>query len=201
MEITATMVKDLRQKSSAPIMDCKKALKETQGDVDKAIDYLRQKGLKASAKREGMDANDGLIVAYIHPGSKIGVMVELSCETDFVARTDDFKKLAQEIAMHIAAADPICVRGEELSSEVVDREKEIYKAQAQDSGKPEKIIEKIVEGKIKQYFSDVCLLEQHYVRDPGITIKDLIESAKSNLKENITVRRFARYQLGELTRN
>jgi elongation factor Ts len=197
MEIKATVVKDLREKTSAGIMDCKKALKETSGDIDKAIEYLRKKGLATAAKKLGRASKEGTIGSYIHPGGKIGVLVEVNCETDFVAKTSDFMDFVKNIAMHIAAANPIYLKREAVPKEVLEKERDIYKSQALDSGKPEKVIDKIVDGKLEKYLSEVCLLGQSYVKEPDLTIKELIDTLISKLGENISIRRFGRFQLSE----
>jgi len=191
------MVKKLREKTSAGIMDCKAALQESAGDMEKAVDYLRQKGLAVAQKRAGRTASEGLIHSYIHAGGKIGVMVEVNCETDFTARSEEFLDFAKNIAMHIAATNPLSIDREGLSPEVLHREQEIYRAQALDSGKPEKITDKIVEGKLKKFYQEVCLLEQPYVRDTDITVEDLLNELRAKTGENLLVSRFIRYQLGE----
>lgn len=197
MEISATMVKELRDKTGVGIMDCKKALEETQGDMEKAIDYLRQKGIAKAMERAGRSTKEGVIVSYIHPGSKLGVLVEVNCETDFVARTEDFQNLARDIAMQIAATNPLAVSRETLSSDIIEREKEVYRAQARNEGKPEKIIEKIIEGKIEKFYQESCLLDQAFIRDADKTIRDLLAESIGKIGENITIRRFARFRLGE----
>ena len=197
MEVSASMVKDLREKTGAGMMDCKKALSETGGDFQKAVDYLRQKGLATAAKRAGRIASEGRIGSYIHAGGKIGVMVEVNCETDFVAKTDDFQIFAKDIAMHIAASNPSYVRREDVSPEVLEREKEIYRAQARDAKKPEKIIDKIVEGKLEKFYGEICLLEQPFVKDPDITIQDLLNGFIGKVGEKVEIRRFTRFQVGE----
>jgi elongation factor Ts len=191
------MVKELREKTGAGMMDCKKALAETGGDLQKALDYLRQKGLATAAKRAGRVASEGRIGSYIHAGGKIGVMVEVNCETDFVAKTDDFQAFAKDIAMHIAASNPSYIRREEVTVEVLEREKEIYRAQARDAQKPEKVIDKIVEGKLEKFYGETCLLEQPFVKDPDLTIQDLLNGLIGKLGEKIEIRRFTRYQVGE----
>jgi len=190
------MVKELRERTGAGILDCKEALKATEGDVEKAIDYLRRKGLLAAAKRAGRATQEGLVEAYIHIGGKIGVLVEVDCETDFVAKSQDFKDFVRNLAMHIAATNPLCIRREDLPTEVVEKERDIYREQALELGKPEKVIDKIVEGRMGKFYKDVCLLEQPYVRDPEITIQDLVNQMIAKLGENIAIRRFTRYQLG-----
>jgi elongation factor Ts len=197
MEVSATTVKELREKTGAGMMDCKKALAETGGDMDKAIDYLRQKGLAAAAKKADRTAADGAVGAYVHPGGKIGVLVEINCETDFVARTAEFQGLLKDIAMQVAAANPRCVRRDEVSSADLDKEKAIYRQQALESGKPDKVVDKIIEGKIDKFYSEVCLLEQSFIKDPDKKVQDVVNEAIARLGENIQVRRFARFHLGE----
>jgi elongation factor Ts len=197
MEVSANIVKELRDKTGAGIMDCKKALAESGGDMQMAVDYLRQKGLAAAAKKADRVAADGAVGAYVHPGGKIGVLVEINCETDFVARTAEFQTLLKDIAMQIAAANPRYIRPEDASAEELEKEREIYRRQALESGKPEKIIDKIVEGKIERFFSEVCLLEQAFIKDPDKKVSDVVNEAIARLKENIQVRRFARFHLGE----
>jgi elongation factor Ts len=197
MEVSASTVKDLREKTGAGVMDCKKALAECAGDLEKAVDYLRRKGLAAAAKKMGRVAAEGLVGAYIHAGGKIGVMVELNCETDFVARTPEFQALLKDLAMQVAAASPRYIRREEVSPEELEREREIYRRQALDSGKPEKIADKIVEGKMDRFYSEVCLLEQAFIKDPDRKVADLVQDAVARLGENVQVRRFMRYQVGE----
>jgi elongation factor Ts len=199
MEVTANMVKELREKSGAGMMDCKKALAETGGDMQKAFDFLRQKGLAAAAKKADRVASDGAVGAYVHAGGKIGVLVEINCETDFVARTTEFQTLLKDIAMQIAAVNPRYVRCEEVTVAELDKEKDIYRQQALESGKPEKVIDKIVEGKIDKFYSEVCLLEQAFIKDQDKKVVDVINDAIARLGENIQVRRFARYNLGEGT--
>ena len=197
MEVSASMVKELREKSGAGMMDCKKALAETGGDMDKAFDFLRQKGLAAAAKKADRRATDGAVGAYVHAGGKIGVLVEINCETDFVARTAEFQTLLKDVAMQIAAANPRCVRREEVTVAALDKEKEIYRQQALEQGKPEKVVDKIVEGKIDKFYSEVCLLEQSFIKDPDKKVLDVVNDAIARLGENIQVRRFARFSLGE----
>ena len=197
MNITPAMVKELRVKTGAGMMDCKEALIAVDGDFEKAIDYLRKKGMSAATKRSSKAAKDGTIASYIHLGGKIGVMVEVNCETDFVARTDDFQSLAKDLAMHIAALNPSYVRPEDIPPHALEREKEIYRSQALAEDKPEKIWDKIVEGKLKKYYEDVCLLEQRFVKNPEITVGTLVNNMIARTGENIIVRRFARFQLGE----
>jgi elongation factor Ts len=197
MEVSASVVKELREKTGAGMMDCKKALAETDGDVQKAVDYLRQKGLAAAAKKADRVAADGAVGAYVHPGGKIGVLVEINCETDFVARTTEFQALLKDIAMQVAAANPRYIRREDVSPAELDKEKEIYRQQALETGKPEQVIGKIVEGKLERFYSEVCLLEQSFVKDPDKKVSTVINDAIARLGENIQIRRFARYHLGE----
>ncbi len=196
MKITSQMVKELRDKTNAGMMDCKKALGETEGDMEKAIDFLRQKGLAVAQKRSGRSTSEGMVQTYIHAGGKLGVMIEVDCETDFVAKTDDFQNFAKEIAMHIAAMNPIAVRREDISEDLVARESEIYKKQAMDSGKPENIAEKMVTGKLDKYFAEFSLLEQKFVKNPDLSIQDLLNELIAKMGENITIKRFARFQVG-----
>lgn len=195
-DITAAMVKQLRDKSGAGMMDCKKALQETDGDLEKSIKLLRKKGIAAAEKRADRAANEGRIEAYIHPGSKLGVIVEVNCETDFVANTDDFQKFSRDIAMHVAASAPRFVKREDVDQESIDRELEIYKDQAKSQGKPEAIIEKIAVGKLDKFYSEICLMEQPFVKDPNITIKDLLTEKIAKLGENITINKFSRFKIG-----
>jgi elongation factor Ts len=190
------MVKELRDKTNAGMMDCKKALGETDGDMEKAVDLLRQKGLAVAAKRADRATSEGVVECYIHAGGKLGVMVEVGCETDFVAKTDDFKAFARDIAMHVAAVNPVAVSREDIPAELIEREKAIYVKQAQDSGKPENIIEKIVTGKIEKYISEICLMEQKFVKNPDLTVQDLLNELIAKMGENISVKRFARFQVG-----
>ncbi len=197
MEISSELIKDLRQRTGAGVMDCKTALRESKGDMEGAIDYLRRKGLAAAAKRAGRIATEGLVSSYIHAGGKIGVLVEINCETDFVARTENFQSFVKNMAMHIAATSPQYVSRDQVPPSVVEREKGIYRIQAQDAKKPEKVIEKIVEGKLERFFAETCLLEQTYIKDPDSTVKEVLDSLIAKLGENIAIRRFARFQLGE----
>lgn len=196
MKITSQMVKELRDKTSAGMMDCKRALGETDGDMEKAIDLLRQKGLAVARKRADRATKEGVVECYIHAGGKLGVMVEVGCETDFVAKTDDFKAFARDIAMQIAAAGPVAVSRDEVPAAMLDREREIYSAQARDSGKPQNIIEKIVSGKIEKYLAEVCLLEQKFVKNPDLSVQDLLNELIAKMGENISIKRFARFQIG-----
>ena len=197
MEVSASAVKELRERTGAGMMDCKKALAETAGDVQKAVDYLRQKGLAAAATKAGRVAADGAVVAYLHPGGKLGALVEINCETDFVARTAEFQTLLKDIAMQVAAANPRYVRREEIPVAELDREKSIHRQQALESGKPEKIVDKIVEGKMERFYSEVCLLEQSFIKDQDKKVSDVVNESIARLGENIQIRRFARYHLGE----
>jgi elongation factor Ts len=197
MELNATVVKELREKTGAGFMDCKKALAETGGNLEKAVDYLRQKGLAAAAKKADRVAADGAVGAYVHPGGKIGVLVEINCQTDFVARTTEFQTLLKDMAMQIAAASPRYVKREDVSADEIEKEREIYRSHALESGKPEKVVEKIVEGKMERFYSEVCLLEQAFIKDPDRKVSDTINDAITRLGEKIEVRRFARYHLGE----
>ena len=196
MTITSQMVKELRDKTNAGMMDCKKALTETAGDMEKAVDLLRQKGLAVAAKRAGRETKEGVIESYIHAGGKLGVMVEVGCETDFVAKTDDFKAFAKNIAMHIAAANPISVSRDDVPADMLQREKDIYINQAVESGKPQQIAEKMVAGKIEKYLAEVCLMEQKYVKDDKLTVQDLLNELVAKMGENISVKKFARFQIG-----
>jgi elongation factor Ts len=195
--ISAATVKQLREKTGAGIMDCKEALSECNGDISKAVDFLRKKGLATAAKRAGRATTEGIIESYIHMDSKLGVLVEINCETDFVAKNEDFKEFAKNIAMHITATNPVSIRPEDVPKETIDKEKEIYRAQVLDMGKPEKIADKIVDGKMKKYFKENCLMNQSYVRDPDITIEDLLNEMVAKIGENITIKRFSRFKIGE----
>lgn len=197
MDITAAMVKELRERIGAGMMDCKKALKETDGDLDKAIDFLREKGLAAAAKKEGRIAAEGIVDSYIHMGGTVGVLVEVNCETDFVAKTDDFKELVHDIALQIAAAAPEFVDRTEVPAANLEHEKEILRAQALNEGKPEKIVDRMVEGRVEKYYKEVCLLEQPFVKNPDVTIQQMITEKIAKIGEKITVRRFTRYKMGE----
>ena len=191
------MVKELRVKTGAGMMDCKEALKAERGDFEKAIDYLRKKGMSAATKRSSKAAKDGAVASYIHMGGKIGVMVEVNCETDFVAKTDDFQTMAKDLAMHVAASNPRYVRPEEISAADLEREKEIYRSQLLAEQKPEKIWDKIIEGKLNKYFEEVCLMNQKFIKNTDITVGALVTNMIAKTGENIIVRRFARFQLGE----
>ncbi len=195
--ISAQLVKELRDRTGAPFIDCKKALEESNGDLSGAEVVLRKRGLAAAQKRAGRATLEGLIGHYIHAGGKIGVMVELNCESDFVARTDDFQQLAHDMAMHIAASDPRFIRKEELTDEVMEKEREIYKAQALASGKPEKVVDRIVAGKLEKFYEEVCLLEQPFIKDPGQTVGQMVATAIGKLGENINVRRMIRFKVGD----
>jgi len=195
--ITAGMVKELRESTGAGMMDCKKALTETNGDMDKAVDFLREKGLAAAAKKAGRVAAEGLVESYIHGGGRIGVLLEINCETDFVAKTDGFKALARDIAMQIAAANPSYVSRSEVPANVIEHEREVLRAQALNEGKPANIVEKMIDGRVEKYYKEVCLLEQLFIKDTDKTITQLINESISKIGENINIRRFTRYQLGE----
>ena len=197
MQITALMVKDLRERTGAPMMDCKGALQESDGDVDKAIDILRTKGLSAAAKKAGRATLEGMVGQYVHAGGKLGVLVEVNCETDFVACTEDFQKLVKDIAMHIAAADPQFVSRDEVSADVLEKEREIFRQQALETGKPENVIDRIIAGKVEKFYSQAVLLEQPFVKDTDTTVGDMIGEVVGRIRENIQVRRFARYKLGD----
>ncbi len=196
-EVTLDLIKKLREKTAAGFMDCKKALEEAGGDLEKAVDILRQKGLAVAAKRAGKATKEGVVAAYIHATKKLGAMVEVNCETDFVARTEEFQKSAYDLAMHIAATNPVCVAREDMPEEIINREKEIYIAQARESGKPENVIEKIVQGKLEKFFKESVLLEQPFVKNPDLTIQDLLNELMTKTGERIQIRRFTRYQVGE----
>jgi elongation factor Ts len=197
MAVTAAQVKELREKTGAGMLDCKKALEEANGDVKKAGEVLREKGLSAAANKADRIATEGTVESYIHAGGRIGVLVEINCETDFVGKTDQFKEFARDVAMQIAAANPLFVRKEEVPQEALDKEREILKAQAINEGKPEHIAEKMVEGRMKKYYEEYCLLEQQFIKDPDKTISQLVNEKVSTIGENITIRRFARFELGE----
>lgn len=196
VEINAQMIKELRTRTHAGVMDCKEALQEAGADIEKAVDFLRKKGLATALKRAGRETSEGLVHSYIHTGGRIGVLVEVNCETDFVAKTDEFGDFVKNLAMHIAAAKPLGIRREDVSEEIVQREEEIYRAQAVETGKPENILDKIVQGKMEKFYKESCLLEQQYVRNPDITVQDLIHETVAKAGENIAIRRFVRYQLG-----
>ena len=197
MAINANQVKELREKTGAGMMDCKKALVEVDGDFEKAITYLREQGISKAAKKEGRATAEGIIATYVHTGDKLAVMVEINCETDFVARTDDFRNFARDIAMHIAASAPLCVDRADLDAEVIEKEREVYRQQAINDGKPEKIIDKIADGRIEKYYSEVVLMEQPFVKDSDKTIGDFVKGTIGSLGENIRIARFTRYRLGE----
>jgi len=196
LEISAEKVKELRDKTGSGIMDCKEALKVAGGNFDKAIEYLREKGMSAATKKSSRATKEGAVTSYIHMEGKVGVMVELNCETDFVAKTQDFRTLSKDIAMHIAAMNPLYVKAEEVPADVIESEKGIYKKQALAEGKPEKIVERIIDGKLKKYYEDVCLMNQRFIKDQDMTIEKLVKNAIAKTGENIVVRRFVRYQLG-----
>ncbi len=194
---SSQLVKELREKTGAGILDCQKALAENGNDIEKSIDYLRQKGLAAAAKKAGRETNQGLVHAYIHMGGKIGVLVEVNCETDFVAKTDAFQQLVRDVAMHIAAANPVAIRREDFPAELVERERNVYREQMRESGKPENIWDKIVDGKLEKFYAEQALLEQPFVKNPDITVGQLVTEVSSKTGEKIEVRRFTRYALGE----
>jgi len=196
LDISAELVKELRDKTGVGIMACKNALQESEGNIDKAVEILRKKGIAKARKREGRTASEGQIQSYVHTGGKIGVLVEVNCETDFSAHTDDFTSFSKDLAMQIAATNPIAILPENLSDEIVEREKQIYREQALREGKPEKVVEKIVEGKLGKFFSEVCLVKQAYIRDQELTIEDLINELRVKTGEKIVISRFARFQLG-----
>ena len=197
MSITAAQVNELRKATGAGLMDCKKALTETGGDHEKAVDYLRKKGLAAASKKAGRAATEGLVGSYIHAGGKIGVLVEVNCETDFVAKNENFQAFVKDIAMHIAAASPLYVRREEVDPAVLEREKSIYREKAKESGKPDNIVEKIIEGQVNKFYADICLLEQSFVKDPDKTVQTYLNETIASIGENISIRRFAKFTLGE----
>ncbi len=197
MKVSTKQVKELREKTGVGIMDCKNAIQDAGGDINKAVEILRKKGIAKAQKRQGRIASEGQIQSYVHMGGKIGVLVEVNCETDFSTKTEDFTDFTKNVAMHIAATNPIALSPENLPSEIVEGEKEIYRAQAIQAGKGEKVAEKIVEGRLRRFFSEVCLLNQAYVKDPSITIQDLLNELKAKTGENIIVKRFVRFQLGE----
>lgn len=197
MQVTMEMVKELRERTGAPMMDCKRALVETEGDVEKAIDVLRKQGMATAAKKAGRHAGEGVVGSYIHAGGRIGVLVEINCETDFVARTDDFQELVKDVAMHVAAADPRFVNRNEVTPEVLAQEREIYKEQALASGKPENIVDRIVEGKMEKFYAESVLLEQPFIKDNDMTVEQVVAAKIGKLGENIQVRRFSRFQVSE----
>ena len=197
MDINATLVKELREKTGVGMMDCKKALQESKGDLTLAVEYLRKKGIATAKKRGGRTTSEGQVASYIHPGAKIGVLVEVNCETDFSGKTEDFSAFVKNIAMQIAAANPLSVDRDGIPASVLEKEREIYATQAKESGKPDKVIDKIVEGKMAKFYSEVCLLEQPYVKNPDIKVQDLLNELMAKTGENIVIRRFTRYQLGE----
>lgn len=197
MEITTSMVKELREATGAGVLDCKKALEASAGDLEKAKAYLREKGLAAAAKRAGRVAKEGLIEAYVHTGGRVGALIELDCETDFVARTEEFKALAHDLAMQVVAAKPLYLAPEDIPPDVLEEEKNVYRAQARDAGKPEHIIERIVEGKLQKHFQEVCLMRQPFIKDDDLTVQDIVTRTIAKLGENIVMRRFARFELGD----
>ncbi len=196
-KISAGMVKELREKTGAGMMDCKKALSEVNADMEKAVEFLRKKGLATAQKRAGRALNEGIIQSYIHMTGKLGVLVEVNCETDFVAKNEDFQEFAKNIAMHIAASNPLGISPEDVPEDLIEKEKEIYRAQALEMGKPENVIDKIVEGKLKKFYEESCLLNQPYVRDTNLSVADLLNELIAKIGENISIKRFVRYQIGE----
>jgi len=197
MEITAEQVKTLREKTGVGLMDCKEALKVAGGDMEKAVDYLREKGLAKAQKRVGRAATEGTVAVYIHMGGKIATMVEVNCETDFVAKTEQFQAFAKDVAMQVTAANPTYVKREDVPEQLREKEKEIYRKQAKEAGKPDKVLDKIAEGKLEKFYQDFCLLDQQFIKNPDVTVKSLLEDLTAKMGENILVRRFVRYQLGE----
>ena len=197
MKISMDLIRELRNKTGAGVMDCKQALVEAGGDIQRAQDILREKGSVGAIKRSARDTREGLVSSYVHSGSKLGVLLEVNCETDFVARTSEFSQLAKELTMQIAAMDPLWIKPEDVPKEVIEKEKEIYKKQAQELGKPEKVVEKIVQGRLQKYFTQVCLLEQPYIKDPKLKVKNLLAESVAKLGENIRVGRFTRFKVGE----
>lgn len=198
MSAPATLVKELREKTGAGILDCQKALQENSNDIEKAVDYLRQKGLAAAQKRAAREANEGIVSAYIHPGSRIGVLVEVNCETDFVARNEEFQAFVKDVALQIAAANPTYVKREDVPADIIEKEKAIYEAQAKEMGKPPAAWPKITEGKLEKFYQESCLLEQAFIKEPSVTIKDLLTQKIAKIGENLVIRRFTRYQLGQV---
>jgi len=196
LEVTAAMVRELREATNVGMMDCKKALQDTEGDMEKAVDLLRKKGLSKAMKRSGREASEGMVHAYIHAGGRLGVLLEVNCETDFAAKSEDFQEFVKNVAMHIAAANPFGIQREDVPQEVIEREKAIYLEQARESGKPENILEKMVEGKMRKFYEESVLMEQAYVRDPNIKIQDYLNELVAKIGEKIVIRRFCRYQLG-----
>jgi elongation factor Ts len=199
MDVSLDKVKILRDKTSAGIMDCKKALAESGGDIDGAVEYLRKRGVAKASKLTSRKAGEGVIHAYIHPGGRIGVLLEVNCETDFVARTDEFKALVNNIALQVAATSPLALTREDLDADLVDKEKEIYRSQAEEEGKPEKVMDRIIDGKLEKFYEESCLLEQPYVKDPDTKVGDLVKEMSGKVGENIIIRRFTRFQLGDMS--
>jgi elongation factor Ts len=197
MQITAAMVKELRERTSAGMMECKAALGEAGGNLDEAVSILRKKGLASAAKRAGRSTSEGLVGSYVHPGGRIGVLLEVNCETDFVARTEEFQQLVKDLSMHVAAAAPRFLKREDVTEAILAKEREIYREQAARTGKPEKVLDRIVDGKMEKFYSEACLLEQPFVKDPSISVQDLLTAAIAKTGENMRIRRFARYALGE----
>ena len=196
-QVTTDLVKELRERTGAPMMDCKRALVESEGDLDAAVDLLRKQGMATAAKKAGRHAGEGVVGSYIHAGGKIGVLIEINCETDFVARTDDFQALVKDVAMHVAAADPRFVRRDEVTDEMLAQEREIYRDQALQTGKPENVVERIVDGKMEKFFAETVLLEQPFVKNPDMTVEEMVAEKIGKLGENIQIRRFSRFRVGE----
>lgn len=196
-EISAELVKKLREKTGAGMMNCKRALEKSEGDIDKAVDVLRERGMASAAKKSGRLAKEGIIHSYIHPGDRLGVLLELNCETDFVARTDEFRGLAKDISMQVAATNPLVISRSDLKEDLIQKEKDIYRAQAKSQDKPEKVIDRMVQGKLEKYFQEVCLLEQPFIKDEHKSVQDIITETIAKLGENITVKRFSRFRVGE----
>lgn len=196
--VPAQLVKDLRERTGAGFSDCRAALIESGGDIEKAIDILRKKGQAAAAKKAQRETSEGLVSCYIHAGGKIGVLVEVNCESDFVARTEDFQRLCHDVAMHIAALDPRYLRREEVTQEILDRERDIFREQAKQTGKPEAVIEKIVSGKMEKFYEENCLYEQHFIKDEGMTVRELVNQTIAKLGENVSIRRYSRFKVGEM---
>ncbi len=197
MEITVSMVKELREETGAGVLDCKKALEISDGDFERAVEYLREKGMDAAVKRAGREAKEGVVESYVHAGSRVGALLELNCETDFVARTDEFRQLAHDLAMQVVASSPQYLSPEDVPAETLEAEKKIYRAQFADSGKPDQVVDRIVEGKLKKFYQEVCLMDQPFIKDGDLTIREVITQAIAKLGENIMVRRFVRFELGE----
>ena len=197
MQVTTDLVKELRERTGAPMMDCKRALVESEGNLDTAVDFLRKQGMATAARKAGRHASEGVVGSYIHAGGQIGVLIEINCETDFVARTDDFQALVKDVAMHVAAADPRFVGRDEVTEEILDQEREIYREQALQTGKPENVLDRIVDGKMEKFFAETVLLEQPFVKNPDLTVQEMVAEKIGKLGENIQIRRFSRFRVGE----